>query len=290
MLSILIPVYKYNIVPLVEELYAQCQLCKIPFEILAYEDGSKSPLNKTNQDVNRLEKCSFKELETNIGRSAIRNLLARNAQYKSLLFVDAGTYPKNTNFVEDYLKIISKDVSIGGMTSLEKAPLKPYKLRWLYTKKRESNFKNGKVFCSSNFMIKKTIVTVFPFDESITHYGYEDVLFFTHLKKNDIDITYIENPVIHDSEDKADIFIKKTENAIENLIMLIASEKLSKEEFSLSKMQAYIRKLRLDALVVFFFRTTKPFLEMNFNSSYPSLILFDFYRLGYYCLINRKVR
>lgn len=288
MLSILIPVYNYNIVSLVEEIQTQTTALQIPFELLAFEDGSKSRLNEQNKQINLLSGCMFKELEVNIGRSAIRNLLAQNAQYEQLLFVDAGSYPKKKTFIKEYLTSFHEDVVIGGMTNLDKPPSKPYKLRWLYTKKRESNFKNGKVFCSSNFLIKKSVIQAHPFDESIKKYGCEDVLFFTDLKKHDISITYIDNPVIHDSEDSADSFVFKTENAIENLVILIASGKLSTNSYRLTQIYEGLQKLKLDMLVAFIFSKSKPLLKRNFRSSSPSILLFDFYRLGYYCSIINK--
>lgn len=40
MLSILIPTYNYNVVPLVLELQKQCLEYKIHFEIIVFDDGS----------------------------------------------------------------------------------------------------------------------------------------------------------------------------------------------------------------------------------------------------------
>ena len=40
MLSILIPIYNYNVYPLVEELHKQCIECKIDFEIICIDDAS----------------------------------------------------------------------------------------------------------------------------------------------------------------------------------------------------------------------------------------------------------
>lgn len=288
MLSILIPVYDYDSVGLVEEIHTQATALQIPFEVLAYEDGSLSKLNKTNERINLLKDCTFKAFNHNVGRSAIRNLLAQNATFEHLLFVDAGTFPKKKSFVKEYSAAIPQDMVIGGMTNLDKPPKKPFKLRWLYTKKRESNFKNGRVFCSSNFMIKKSVIQAYPFDESIKNYGYEDVVFFTNLKKNDISMRFIDNPVIHDSEDSADLFTMKTETAIKNLIVLISSGKISPKANKITRVYDYLLKLKLDALVAFLFSKTRSLLKRNFRSSHPSLFLFDFYRLGYYCSLKNQ--
>ena len=55
MLSILIPVYNYNVVPLVLELHKQCLECEIDFEILCQDDASNSELNEENEIINGLK-------------------------------------------------------------------------------------------------------------------------------------------------------------------------------------------------------------------------------------------
>ena len=96
MLSILIPTYNYDITHLVYELHKQATKAKIDFEIICFDDGSKSEINSKNDSINQLNYSKFKELPLNIGRSAIRNLLAKEGQYENLLFIDAGTFPKKS--------------------------------------------------------------------------------------------------------------------------------------------------------------------------------------------------
>ena len=128
MLSLLIPTFNYDSVPLVKELQKQCIECNIEFEILVFDDGSKSPLNSINHSINALLNCTFKELPNNIGRSSIRNLLAKHAKYDSLLFVDAGTFPKSNSFIKSYIQTIEHFVVNGGMTPTETPPKKPFKV------------------------------------------------------------------------------------------------------------------------------------------------------------------
>lgn len=283
MLSILIPTFNYDIVPLVKELHNQCVENNIKFEVLVYDDGSKSKYNSKNNTINSIQNCLFKELPNNIGRSAIRNLLAKNALFDLLLFIDAGTFPENKDFIKNYISVQHENVVNGGMKHTEKPPKKPFKLRWVYTKYREVN-----ALCSSNFLIKKTVFEKHPFDESIKQYGYEDVLFFDNLKENNIGILKIDNPVIHASDDDATTFIKKTEYAIENLIQLINEDKLSIAHYKTSKLYMQLSPLSLDKFISLLFKWFKPLLLKNFNSIYPSMFLFDFYRLGYYCLLKNK--
>ncbi|MFI1743623.1 glycosyltransferase family 2 protein [Thalassobellus sediminis] len=278
MLSILIPTYNYNVYPLACQLEQQARDANIVFEIICFDDGSKSQLNSKNNSINSLNNCSFNELSINIGRSAIRNLLGKNAKYETLLFIDAGTLPKNDTFIKNYLSLISKEVVSGGMTHLKKEPEAKYKLRWIYTKKRES-----KTFCSSNFMIKKQTFLNFPFDETLKQYGYEDVLFFETLKTNNIDIYSFNNPVVHECDDDANTFLIKTEKAICNLKNLIKQNKLNKNQSTIIKYYLYIKKLRIKNIIGKLFKLSKPLLSKNLRSKHASLLFYDAYRLGYLC-------
>ncbi len=291
MLSILIPVYNYNVIPLVKEIHKQVSVCNVPFEILVLDDHSDK-FYIENEAINDISGCVFKKLPQNIGRSAIRNLLAFKASYGRLLFIDAGTFPKSKNFIKIYLEKSNYQVVTGGMTHLKQPPKKPYKLRWIYTKKRESvqqsETNKRSIVCSSNFLIQKEIFNTIKFDESLQKYGCEDVVFFDDISKNKISIRYVDNPVIHDANDDADTFIRKTEFAIENLIELINTDKLTYKRYKVSSLYYKINKIKLDKIIVWFFRISRNLLKINFNSSYPSILCYDFYRLGYFCLIKNK--
>ncbi|CAH8292621.1 glycosyl transferase family 2 [Mariniflexile fucanivorans] len=284
MLSILIPTYHFNVVPLVKELHKQCIACDIVFEILVYDDGSKSELNSKNTLINSLQNCTFKELPHNIGRSAIRNLLAVGSKYENLLFLDADVKPKDKNFIKNYLSVLDKTIIYGGIIEKELPPKKPYVLRWLYTKKRESK----KGLHSSNFLIKKELFRKNNFDESLLKYGYEDYLFFNSLKKQNMPVFCLRNPAIHNTDDDAVTFIEKTENSIKNLIEIIEKEKIETKSQNISKKYELLKRAKLNMFVAFIYKNLRPLLIKNFNSSHPSLFLFDFYKLGYYCTLKNK--
>ena len=284
MLSILIPTYNYNAYSLAKEIHDQASLENINFEIICIDDGSNSKLNNDNQKINTLKYASFQANKKNIGRSAIRNLLAKQAKFKFLLFLDSGTYPKGKNYIKKYIKLTNKSVVFGGMSYIREFPPSPFKLRWIYTKKRERK----KGIHSCNFLIKKKIFENIKFDESLFNYGYEDVLFFNTLKKEHITIDKIDNPVVHMADDDALSFIKKNEDAIHNLINLIEIGKLDKNLVGISKYYYKLRRVNLDKFLMYFFKLTKPILKNNLTSNHPSLIIFDFYRLGYYCLLKNN--
>ncbi|WP_299254933.1 glycosyltransferase [uncultured Aquimarina sp.] len=291
MLSILIPVYNYNVIPLIKEIHRQVSSCNILFEIIVLDDQSELH-SEENDTINNISGCTFKKLSKNIGRSAIRNLLASNSSYDSLLFIDAGTFPKDKNFIRTYLDNIDQKVVTGGMTYLKEPPIKPFKLRWVYTKKRESLSQNQEnkrpVVCSSNFLINKEIFETIKFDESLQKYGCEDVVFFDAIVKKGVPIKYINNPVVHDANDDAETFIRKTEFAVENLIELINTNKLQYDRYQVSSLYYKMNKMKVDKMISLIFRISRNLLKRNFNSSYPSILCYDFYRLGYFCLTKNK--
>ena len=90
MISVLIPVHNYLITTLVQSLHKQLTVEKIAFEIICLDDASTDKkFTKINKKIRELEGVKYNLLKTNIGRSAIRNKLAKIAQYEWLLFLDA---------------------------------------------------------------------------------------------------------------------------------------------------------------------------------------------------------
>ncbi|MEN2412975.1 glycosyltransferase family 2 protein [Flavobacterium mesophilum] len=283
MLSILIPVFNYNVLPLVNELVKQCNSCGITFEILCQDDASKSELNIQNQEINLLSNCFFFTNETNLGRGKNVNSLARKAKYDWLLILDCDTFPANNNFIQDYIDAISdsKKIIFGGIVYEEKKPEKEQLLRWIYGRERETS-----ATLTSNLVIKKEVFLQFPFDEEITKYGYEDLLFFSILKRNNFEVFQIENPTFHLNLETSELFLTKTKTALENLVFLYNSNKISSEESKIIKAFELLKKMNLHGLATFFFKKRETKLEQNLLSEKPSLFLFDFYKLGYFCMLK----
>ena len=111
MLSILIPTYNYNTFSLVNELQKQAKETGIEFEILVLDDGSQK-LETENNKINELDFCSFEILKENIGRSAIRNLLAKKASFDNLLYLDSDTIPVANDFISNYLIHLNEEEKI----------------------------------------------------------------------------------------------------------------------------------------------------------------------------------
>ncbi|KQO33137.1 glycosyl transferase [Flavobacterium sp. Leaf82] len=295
MLSILIPVYNYNIFPLAETLYNQVLRCNISFEIICLDDGSEIFLTD-NEKINQFENCTYFILEKNIGRSAIRNLLAKKAIYENLLFLDADTIPVENDFISTYISQITntEKVIYGGILYKNTKPSSDQLLRWIYGTKREAlptleRNKNPYIsFLTLNFLISKSVFLKVRFNENIPNLRHEDTLFSFELMQNKIEVVHIDNPVFHLGIEDSQTFLRKSEEAVIGLKNLVDSRLISSDYVRLSQYFQIIKKYYLQPLFAFGFKILKPFFLKQLLSKKPSLFLFDVYRLGYYCTLKTK--
>jgi glycosyltransferase involved in cell wall biosynthesis len=285
MLSIVIPVYYYNALSLVNELVKQCNFSGITFEILCQDDASNSQENILNQEINLISNCSFFINVNNLGRGKNINSLAQKAKYDWLLILDCDTFPTGSNFIQNYVEVISsssKKILFGGIIYEDKKPEKEQLLRWLYGLKRETSS-----ILTSNLLIQKNVFLKYPFDESITKYGYEDLCFFAVLKKNNYGIFQIENPAFHLNLETSEVFLNKTKIALENLVFLYNSNKVSGDDSKILKTFELLKNLKLTRFSAFLFKKNQSKIERNLLSEKPSLFLFDLYKLGYFSSFHK---
>jgi glycosyltransferase involved in cell wall biosynthesis len=288
MLSLLLPVYNFDIREFVASLYKQALESGVDFEILCFDDHSITSFQELNREVKRFEKVTYKELPENIGRSKIRNLLASKARFDALLLLDCDSKIIDSNFIKNYISHFTAACIVCGGTTYEKEkPLHEASyLRWYYGMKRERvaldrRIKNPyKSFVSNNVLIPKSIFNTIGFNEKIIGYGHEDTLFGNALKEKNIQIKHIENPVIHLGLDAAKVFINKTEEGLKNL-KFIMEQQIPLQNVQILKYYSLLKKARLAWLARVLFKTFKNQLYNNLTSQHPRLILFDLYKLGY---------
>lgn len=295
MLSILIPTYNYNVFLLVKELLDQASKLNIDFEIICLDDGSEVVYIE-NEAINELKNCSFSKNKVNLGRASNLNKLVEKAKFDYCLLLEADAFPSNKNYLKNYVSIINEgiDVAFGGVIYSNKRPKADSLLRWIYGHQRESkslDFRKKNpynIIFSWNLLISKKIFQKFPFDSSIKDYGFEDFIFLKKLEENAIPIHQIDNNCIHQNEEPSIMFLKKYNYSLQNLKKLIDSNQLKYEDTSLSTLYLKIKKIHIDGVIGFLFKISKNLIEKNLTSRYCSLLLFDFYKLGYFCLLNQK--
>jgi Glycosyl transferase family 2 len=293
MLSVLIPVYNYNITDLVRALHHQCLEARIAFEILCFDDGSEEDFKKENRGIQDLENVVLIELPKNLGRSKIRNELGKAACYDYLLFMDCDSKVVSKNYIENYIeKLDLKALLYGGRVYQNNPPEKQFYFHWFYGTHREQMPVNQRIrnpyhsFMTNNFLIPKSVFLNFLFDENLTQYGHEDTIFGLQLKQAQVSILHIENPLEHEGLETTDSFLNKTKQGIENLYYL--SKKYDLVDTKLLRTFKRIKLLRLSFFVIFAFQFFKKILIRNFHSTNVNLKFFDFYKLGLLVEIDQK--
>jgi hypothetical protein len=294
MLSILIPIHNYDAFPLVKEVHKQCLEANIDFEIICIDDASNE-YRSNNNPIQLLSNCIYTELSKNIGRSAIRNLLASKSKQKWLLFLDCDTFPEHRNFITSYFNQInnsSEKAFFGGLKYVNEKPNNSQLLRWIYGKNREAislanrqkNPYNSSFF--SNFLIQKSVFETILFDEKISTYGYEDYSFIASLKHENIAVEQIENPVFHLNLETSELFLAKTKIALETLLSISRDNPNIINSSKIIQLYKILCLLKVDAVVSKLFRKLQIKLEKNLKSKKPSLLVFDLYKIGYFCSLN----
>ena len=298
MLSVLIPIFNYDVNHLLASLSEQGKSAGIEFEILCYDDGSAQNTKSLNAGLKQIDHVVYKELNMNIGRSRIRNRLANDAKYKVLLFMDCDMLIVKDDFLDKYIKSFEDGyVIVGGVVYDTKEPEDRSKLlRWKFGHEREALSTQGrsqrpyKSFMSGNFMIDKNVFHDIGFDENISEYGHEDTLFGKELRSRNIPIKHIQNPLLHIGLESASLFIDKTRHSIENLATLIKEKKLD-SDVKLVMVFITMKRLFLTGIMQSLFDQHQEKWLNNLKSENPSLRKLDLYKLGYLikCLKEKAI-
>ncbi len=293
MISILIPIYNFDVRNYVQELYLQAFSLNIAYEILLVDDASDKKYQLQNKNLISFSGVQYIQLQTNIGRSKIRNYLAKKAKYNYLLFTDCDSEVPDKFFVKKYIEQCKNETVVCGGTiyKYKKPENQEQFLRWYYGTNREStsyierNKYPNRSFMTGNFLISKSILNKIRFDEKITRYGHEDTLFGYELKKLGIKINHINNPLIHIGIETSEIFIEKTKISVENLKYITEKYNYPDLYKDIKLLKVYKKISFLRPLVKIVFIISKKLIERNLKSKKPKLFLFDFYKLG---LISRN--
>ena len=290
--SILIPTYNYNVYPLVEELHRQCsEINNLEFEILVFDDGSQL-FHAENLKINNLSNCYYCILEKNSGRTATRNLLAQNATFENLLFLDTDVRVISSNFIINYLPHLNKPewVVFGGCDYHHESYSFDTSLRFHYGKKREAinsskrNLKPYKHILSANFLISKKEFLALDIPNQ-NAYGMD--LFFSYLLiKHQKKILHINNAVWHCGLEKNEVFLEKSMKSVRIRKEQWRDIKEISDNNSLLKTYNQLNFFPLNVILKGSFKLSNKTLKKCFFKPVPILWAFDLYRLLYLFSLN----
>lgn len=291
MLSILIPVKDYCCTALVAEMQRQCEALDIAYEIIVGEDGSSHEGLKLNSPIDILPHCNRLIEHTNIGRAGIRNRLAERAKGKNIMFIDCDAIPEKDEIVKSYNAALNScEVVCGGLYHADKQPYIGCELRYLYEKaadkRRSATHRKQKpydCFTTFCFAIRKELFMQIKFNETITKYGYEDTLFGYELRRKGIEIEHIDAPLLHTGLEKNELYLHKVEQSIESLVTI------EKEigETPLLRCYRRVTALHMTSIVANIWKRLRNQLCKNLYGCNPSLLLLNFYKLGYFCYLKK---
>lgn len=294
MLSILLPVYNCNCVALVTELQRQCVECKVEFEIIVADDGSLSGAIGTNavcqhlidenQIIEQLKGVRYIIREQNVGRSAIRNFLVSQAKGDRLLFIDGDLSLDNSSFIHNYLQT-EADVVVGGIVIGGNPDQWKGNLRYRYERQCEaintveSRQSQPYQHLATNLLVRRSVLGEKPYDENISHYGYEDVLLGKRFQQQQVAIKHIDNPVLFcDFEDNAS-YLAKTEEALRTLF---AFRKELKGYSRLLDKAEQIERLHFSPLFITAYKLFNEPIKNCLLGNKPKVFWFNIYKLLYY--------
>lgn len=295
-LSVLIPTYNFDCTPLAEALSRQAAGMDIGVEILVGDDGStRTDIVRRIDECTRLPYVRLVRPASNIGRSAIRNRLFRESRGRHLLFLDSDGLPADDAFLSRYAEAAgrhSRGVVCGGIVHPEQQPSPTVGLRWRYEKAAEKHFTQTwkeahpyDCFRSFSFLIDRDSFSSILFDESIRHYGFEDVLFGRQLQERRIPVYHIPNPLMNTDIETNEIYLRKNEEALRTLAAHFG--KLH-DAVRIAGVWKRLRALCLCPPLSLAFRLLRPMLLRNLLGNRPSVFLLNFYKLGYLNQVMRK--
>lgn len=294
MLSILIPTKNYNCCKLVEALHAQCDAAILSHEIIVGEDGSSQEGLNMNAAIEKIPHCTRIIQNKNIGRAAIRNLLAEKAKCKNILFIDSDAVAEHNDIITKYIAALQEHkVVCGGLYHADTLDNKRHSLRYNYEKKADKHRSATEraqrpydKFSTFNFAIRRDIFLKIRFSDKISRYGHEDTLFGHELQRRGIGVKHIDAPLLHSGLEPNEVYLRKTEISIETLIQI------ENEIGTTPLLQCYrkLQKLHMVPLVAHIWRTISPLLRCNLLGNNPSTTLLNIYKIGYLCNLKNNIK
>jgi glycosyltransferase involved in cell wall biosynthesis len=249
-LSILIPVYNWDVRPLLKKLQAQCIGLdeKDGVEIIVLDDGSSEKFD-ASLTAEQLSLVLYEEFSENRGRGAVRNALLDKARGEYVLFLDADMLPDNDDFVQIYCDQAKggHEIVCGGISYLQVRGENAECSFYLYkSKKTEAlpaavrNVTPWRYLFTSNIMLRREILKSVRFDLRFIGYGFEDIEWAIRLSEA-YTITHVDNSCSHMGVMSKQLVYTNMRDSIVNYVLLLS---LHPERTAGSGAVTYARRLK----------------------------------------------
>lgn len=299
MISILIPTRDFDCFALARDLQRQCaelstEDSAFQYEVIILDDGSTPAFYaRLRSEVETLAGCRVVRAAQNVGRARGRNLLAAEARFGHLLFIDSDAQVCTPDFIRRYWAARNgADVVCGALRNPAPPPQRGHELRYRYEKaaerRRPATYRNAHpydCFTTFNVMFRAGVFRTLRFDERCVDYGYEDALMGLMLRRHGFSIQHIDNPLVHTGIDTNREYLVKTETALRTLAHL--GEPMQSRAGA-ARLYTALRRYHLAPAAAATFRCLSSLLRRNLLSRHPSLLLFQLYKAGFYCQLQAK--
>ncbi|MCG7362804.1 glycosyltransferase [Roseomonas sp. ACRSG] len=255
-LSILVPTYDRDVVPLCRELLADMAALPDPgaVELLVLIDGN--PALRGQEAVVAAAReagldAALAPSPRNLGRAEARNTLAHLARGAVLLFLDADSLPDAPGFVGRALEAAQdpSEVVCGGRTG-QRCPSAPADARLFerHSQKREwisaaeRNRDPAATFLSANFSVGRDVFLAHPFDDAFRGWGWEDSEWALRIGQV-ARIRHVENSVSHMEHHRDADWASRLERSAVNYRRLFELHPQSVRQHRLFKLIRLFRRL-----------------------------------------------
>jgi glycosyltransferase involved in cell wall biosynthesis len=230
-LSVLIPLYNWDVGPLLTCLSSQCLHLSEGqrVEIIVMDDGSTEKF--TNGAVaDQLPLVRYEESGVNKGRAEIRNALLRQAKGEYILFLDADMLPDRDDFLQIYLEQGRKgsEIVCGGISYRQNEKENPEYSFYLYksckTEALPASFRQSipwRYLFTSNILVRRDIIESVRFDPRFTGYGFEDIEWGIRLG-DFFSILHIDNTCSHMGVMNKQQVFSKMRDSVQNYALLLS--------------------------------------------------------------------
>lgn len=294
MLSILIPTYNFDCLPLIRELQDQCETMRastfeFDYEIVVADDCStqKELVEALQTAVSQMgERVRCMAFPENVGRAEVRNVLLREARAEWVVLMDSDARVVHHDFIKKYWEArMSAAVIVGGIlhpsevargSELRIAYERSFKKERTLSWRRNHPYAHFSVF---NLMARKSVLDKFCFDIRCEEYGYEDFFLGIALKEAGVEVSHIDNPLLHTGIDTSEVFLRKTETAVRTLSRLPLN---LRRMTGLDEHALRLKRMHLDRMFLTAFSLIQSTVRKQLLSRKPSIMLLQLYKLFFY--------